>query len=184
MRNSIVVLISLFIVGCGESTKENNPVIEEEIEEIVRNPINVVEGDDISVEVYDFETIQPFLNKKNDKVNVINFWATWCKPCVAELPYFEDLGEKDPDVEITLISLDFPKMIDEQVIPFIKENELKSEVIVLDDPNGNEWIPKIDPDWSGAIPATIIYNQEESTFYEQSFTFEELEKEVNKFKTK
>ena len=169
------------ICSCAEEV-DTEPL--PEVEELITNPINVVTDDEISIEVFDFERIQPYLNKKNNKVNVINFWATWCKPCVAELPYFEELGEKDKGVEITLISMDFPKMIDTQVIPFIRENNIKSEVIVLDDPNGNEWIPQVDPNWSGAIPATIIYNNNESAFYEQSFTLEELEKEVNKFKTK
>lgn len=182
MRQITFITFLLVISSCAENTAEMS--IEEEPiqEEITREPINVVSNDEITVEVYDFESIQPFLNKENGKINVINFWATWCKPCVAELPFFEELGEKRDDIEITLISLDFPKMIDAQVIPFIKENELKSEVIVLDDPNGNEWIPKIDPDWSGAIPATIIYTKEDRKFYEQSFTLEELENEINKFK--
>ena len=64
----------------------------------------------------------------------------------------------------------------------MKKNDLKSRVILLDDPDGNTWIPQIDEDWTGAIPATIIYRNDEVAFYEQSFTKEELQTEINKFK--
>ncbi|MEO9533730.1 MAG: TlpA family protein disulfide reductase [Crocinitomicaceae bacterium] len=167
------------LIGLVLLTACSSPAIEEEI---IRAPIQVIEEGDIKVEVYDFETIQPFLERKNDKINVVNFWATWCLPCVAELPHFEKILAEDAEVTVTLISLDFVKQVPTSLIPFIRENDLKSDVIVLDDPNSNEWIPKIDKNWSGALPATIIYNQDKSVFYERSFTFEELKTEVQKFK--
>jgi hypothetical protein len=100
---------------------------------------------------------------------------------VAELPYFEQLGEAYPEIDLTLVSLDFPSLLEKNLIPFIQKNKLKSEVIVLDEPDGNTWIPQIDENWSGAIPATIIYKNDKSAFYEQSFTFETLEKEIKTF---
>ena len=63
----------------------------------------------------------------------------------------------------------------------IKKNNIKSEIVLLDDADANSWIPKISPDWSGAIPATVIYNKGNRKFYEQSFTFEELENELKLF---
>ncbi|MFT5669066.1 MAG: thiol-disulfide isomerase/thioredoxin [Vicingaceae bacterium] len=172
MRSCIIVMLFI-LAGC-----ENQPI--EEV--LLREPIEVVEEDDVRVEVYDYEHILPFLERKNGKVNVINFWATWCVPCVAELPIFEQLKEEDSEVTVSLISLDFVKQIPSSLIPFIKENELKSDVIVLNDSKSNEWIRKIDEDWSGAIPATIIYNETQSAFFERSFTYPELNKEVQKFK--
>ena len=59
---------------------------------------------------------------------------------------------------------------------------LKSKIIALNDSNENEWISKIEESWSGSIPATIIYNKNERKFFEKSFTYEELEKEVKQFK--
>lgn len=147
-----------------------------------RNPKKIIQDKEISVELYDFENIKPFLNQKNDKIYVVNFWATWCVPCVAELPYFEQLKENYPEIELLLISLDFPKMINSNLIPFIRKNNLKGEVVVLDEPNGNKWIPQINKDWSGAIPATLIYQNQREEFYEQSFTYQELEETVLNFK--
>jgi thiol-disulfide isomerase/thioredoxin len=135
------------------------------------------------LEVYDFEGLQRFLNSKSDKTLVVNFWATWCAPCIKELPYFELLNSKytDKNVEVILVSLDFPKKYDSNLKPYIEKNQLKSKVVALNDPDSNSWIPKISEDWSGAIPATLIINKNRRQFYEQSFTYDELETEVKQF---
>ncbi|AWA31452.1 hypothetical protein HYN48_08930 [Flavobacterium magnum] len=146
-------------------------------------PLRVYEKDGVKVPAYDFRSLEYFLNKKNDTTYVVNFWATWCAPCVAELPHFERLHRvyNNRKVKVLLVSLDMRKKIESSLLPFIRRKELKSEVFFLDDPNANEWIGKVDPTWSGAIPATIIFNKTERKFYEQSFTFETLEKELKQF---
>lgn len=139
--------------------------------------------EDATIPIYNFDGFEESYFEKNDgTVYVINFWATWCKPCVKELPAFEKLREtyKDKGVTVVLVSLDFPDKIANGVIPFIEKHELKSEVILLDDPDANTWIPKVSEAWSGAIPATILVKNGEKTFYERSFTFEELEAELTK----
>ncbi|MGB3606378.1 TlpA family protein disulfide reductase [Psychroserpens sp.] len=136
------------------------------------------------LKVLDFDGLEAYLNKKDKrKTYVVNFWATWCAPCVKELPSFEELNAryKDQNVEVILISLDFPKQIETKLKPFLKKNALKSEVVVLDDVDSNTWIPKVSKAWSGAIPATIIYNQQKKEFYERSFTYSELEIELKQF---
>ena len=135
------------------------------------------------LKIYDFDTLEPLLNKIDDKVYVINFWATWCAPCVKELPYFEELNAnyKSQKVEVVLVSLDFPKQYEKKLKPYIVKNNLMSQVIALDDTDTNTWIPKVDTDWSGAIPATIIYNKNKRRFYERSFNYEELQEEVKTF---
>ncbi len=135
------------------------------------------------VPVYDFDGFEPFLHQENDTTYVINFWATWCKPCVKELPAFEELNEKfkNEKVKVILVSLDFIKHYDTQLLPFIKNRQLKSKVLLLNDPKSNRWIDKVSSDWSGAIPATVIYKGKMRKFYERSFSFDELEMEVKRF---
>lgn len=135
------------------------------------------------LEIYDYDGLEPLINKKDDKVHVVNFWATWCAPCVKELPYFEEINQeyKSQNVEVLLVSLDFPRNYESKLIPFIINKNLQSEVIAFDDVDQNRWIPAIDKDWSGAIPATIIYNKDQRKFYEKSFTKEELETELKQF---
>ncbi|MDA0327372.1 MAG: TlpA disulfide reductase family protein [Bacteroidetes bacterium] len=134
------------------------------------------------LEIYDFQGIERFLFLSDSKTYVINFWATWCAPCIKELPYFEQLQQEFKDqVEVILISLDFPSQFETKLKPFLEEKQLKSKVIVLDDVDMNSWIPKIDKKWDGAIPVTLIYNEYKRQFYPQSFTYEQLLTEVKKF---
>jgi thiol-disulfide isomerase/thioredoxin len=153
-------------------------------EEKAPKPMNVYEKEGVKVNAYDFSRLEYFLNRKNDTTYVVNFWATWCVPCVQELPHFEKLNteHKDQKVKVLLVSLDMHKMVESRLIPFIKEKNLQSDVVLLRDPDANSWIDKVDKNWSGAIPATVIYRNDKRNFYEKSFTYAELEKEVNNFK--
>ncbi len=124
------------------------------------------------IAVYDeFASAEPLFHQQNDTTYVINFWATWCKPCVEELPYFEQLTEnfKDQKVKVILLSLDFPRQLESKLLPFVAKNQLKSEVIALTDIDFNSWIDKISPQWSGAIPVTLVYNAQKRHFVGDQF---------------
>lgn len=140
-----------------------------------------VEG--YKVPVYTYQDFKAFLERTDDKIYVVNFWATWCKPCVEELPYFEQLYQqyKDQNVHLLLVSLDFEKQIEKKLIPFMDKHQLQGEVIVLQQKGMNNWIDKIEPTWSGALPATIIYHKDKRVFHEQSFTYKELEATLKPF---
>ncbi len=131
-----------------------------------------------------FSDLAPVFQKQTDTVYVINFWATWCKPCVEELPYFETFNQKylDKKVKVILISLDFKKKLESHLKPFLEKRQLTSEVLVLIDPDANTWINEINPEWSGAIPATLVYKRTKSAFFEAAFeSVEELEGVVQPF---
>ena len=128
-----------------------------------------------------YTELKPLINQSGDKIYVVNFWATWCAPCIKELPYFEGLNQRE-DVEVLLVSLDFPKHKESRLLPFIKKNKLQSKVVLLDDADENYWINDINSDWSGALPATLIYTQKQRGFYEESFTAPKLDKLLKLFK--
>ena len=176
--SSIFFVIILF--GCKDTKNQiiNKPT---ESNSQINNELHSVE--DIKLEIYDFNGFKKYLNQKDDKVYIVNFWATWCAPCVKELPSFEKLNAEysNRNIEVLLVSLDFPHLYDSKLKPFIIENKLKSKVIALDDADMNTWIPLINKDWSGSIPATIIYKNDSRKFFERSFTYDELEKETLKF---
>jgi thiol-disulfide isomerase/thioredoxin len=179
MKLKLLFIAILIIASCAKKNKtaEVSAVRQQEILE------NEANSDDFQLEIYDYLGLEPFLNKKDDKIYVVNFWATWCAPCVKELPYFEKLNSeyKNQNVEVILVSLDFPHLYDKKLKPFIKDNNLASKIVVLDDADMNTWIPKVDENWSGSIPATVIYKNDERRFYEQSFNYEELQTAVKQF---
>lgn len=173
----IKLLVLLLVVSsCNNKKNEGSDVVQKKEE----TPMETL-GDDL--EVYDFNGFEKFLQKKDDKVYVVNFWATWCAPCIKEMPYFEKLSQeyKNDNVEVLFVSLDFPHLYDSKLKPFIKDKNIKSKVVALNDVDMNTWIPKVDENWSGSIPATIIYKNDTSKFYEQSFTYESLETEIKQF---
>ena len=139
-----------------------------------------------TVPVINLDQLDSRLQNGADTTFVVNFWATWCGPCVKELPYFETLGVNNADekMKVLLVTLDFVENLESKVIPFIAKKEIKSEVLLLDEVNPNKWIPRVSEKWSGAIPATIFVNTQKKTrhFHEGSFKEGELElklKELN-----
>ncbi len=108
-----------------------------------------------------------------DTTYIVNFWATWCRPCIAELPYFELVNDslKEKKVKVLLVSVDFLSLKEEKLIPFVQKKGYKSELFILNEKNENEWINRVSPEWSGAIPATLILNTDKKyrRFYEQDF---------------
>lgn len=123
-------------------------------------------------EVYDsFDELAPLFEAEPATPTLVNFWATWCKPCVEELPYLEQLRGEVPEDElrIVLVSLDFPQQIESKLVPFLEKNPLQSEVVVLTDSKTNDWIPRVHDDWEGAIPVTIYRTGERSAFHRNKF---------------
>ena len=135
-----------------------------------------------TVEVIGVDKLMELINNKSEKVRVINFWATWCGPCVKELPYFEQFGADNPDqVEVILISLDFVEKLD-RVNNFIQRRGLVSQVYLLDDIDYDSWIGKVSDKWSGAIPATMFIDSKNGKylFFEKEMYEGELTSIYNK----
>ncbi len=154
--------------------------------DVKKDLVQEVEKDNnyvVNLEIVDYYGLEEILKREDNKTYVVNFWATWCAPCVKELPYFEKLDKEyeGENIEVVLVSLDFPKKYDSKLKPFIKKHQLRSELFALNDMDSNYWIPKVEENWSGAIPATLIFNKDKRQFYEQTFHYDELESEIKKF---
>lgn len=176
MRYGIFLLVALLLSCKNESSNTDVNQVTKQLEIDARI-------EPFSLEVYDYDGLEPLINSNDDKIHIVNFWATWCAPCVKELPYFEAINEKykKTGVDVLLISLDFPDTYDTKLKPFIIKHDLQSRVVAFDDTDQNRWIPAIDKNWSGALPATIIYKGDQRQFYEKSFTQNELETELKQF---
>jgi len=134
------------------------------------------------IEVIGIDRLKKELNQQSDTVYVFNFWATWCKPCTEEMPDLLKVEKEyaNQKMKLILISLDMPSQKDTRLVKFINENNIISEVLLLDDPDFNKWIPIVDDSWTGSIPATLIYapGKDYRKFHEGVISYPELKSQV------
>ena len=115
-----------------------------------------------SVKVIKFDQLNQLIHKPNDTLYVVNFWATWCAPCVKELPEFERARQAyaSQKVSVLLVSMDDKADLAKKVNPFVRNRKIQSRVVLLDEPDLNAWVDQVAPEWSGALPMTLILNKQ------------------------
>lgn len=177
----IIVLISLVFISCNF---DNSADMKNNSNSVIYQPKEIIKSDNTSIEIYDYMGLKQIMNTDNDTLYIFNFWATWCKPCIEELPDFELVGKeyKNQKIKLILVSLDFSKNIASKLIPFIKNNNIESKVILLSDSNSDFWINDIDNNWSGAIPSTFFKYKDKTLFIEGKMKKEEIVEIINKLK--
>jgi thiol-disulfide isomerase/thioredoxin len=144
------------LVGCSAKTPEAPATT-------LPASTSAVVSDSIPFPVYmSYGEFEPLLHQANDTTYVVNFWATWCKPCVEELPFFEKLIEesKQQPIKVLLVSMDFPKDFLRKLVPFVAQRNLQRNVVALGDLDYDTWIGKVSEKWDGAIPFTLVYKGE------------------------
>lgn len=119
---------------------------------------------------------------------IVNMWATWCGPCIEEIPYFMEEVKKHnatvtmptDSIRLLLVSLDFKEAFPREISSFVKKRKYSAEIVWLDETNADYFCPKIDAKWSGAIPATLFVNHKTGyrNFFEEQLSYDDLKKEV------
>jgi len=136
-----------------------------------------------SIEKWKIEDLEQYIAKSDTPV-IVNFWATYCVPCLKEIPRFEETVKKynDKGVKLLLVSLDFKETYPEKISSFVNKRKFKSPVVWLDETNADYFCPKIDSRWSGVMPATLFINNKKSVrnFFEEEMSKEKFEDEVKK----
>jgi thiol-disulfide isomerase/thioredoxin len=167
MKRFLFIIVFTSFIGCDSKNKKVSEELSAKVE----------------ISSYTFEEFAPMLQTNSDTLYVVNFWATWCEPCIEELPAFEAINQeyKNQKFKMLLVSLDFNKQKEKKLIPFVIKNQLKAQVIHLNDPDANAWIEKVDTNWSGSIPATLVFTKDKRSFFEQSFTKEQLKNIIDNF---
>lgn len=175
----IFALVLIGLVACVDEQKEQNAEQTAGTAtqaEPQATPDQTPEADSPVMVVETFEDLQTLYGQDEETFYLVNFWATWCKPCVEELPLIEGLHDKmkDQKLKILLVSIDFPKELESRVIPFVESRKLRSEVVLLADKRMDNWIRAVNEKWDGAIPATVMMYKGKEQFHVGKFTEEQL----------
>ena len=154
MKKIFIIAVSLFFIRTGY-TQEIKKVKIGELEKIIA------------------ETKTPL---------IVNFWATWCKPCIEEMPYFmeEYNNHKKDSLQLLLVSFDFKDEFQVKITQFVEKRKVTAPVVWLDETNADIFCPKIDSAWNGAIPASLFINPKTGyrKFYQDQVTHTQLRKEI------
>lgn len=131
------------------------------------------------------EELQQILRSEGEHIQVVNFWATWCAPCIKELPLLEKLTKDNREVKVRLVSMDMDLDPNpDKVRKFAARKNIQSQILILNERNSNQWIEKIDKSWSGALPATLVVNNNNGKrkFVEKELHEGDLEKLIAEVK--
>jgi thiol-disulfide isomerase/thioredoxin len=125
--------------------------------------------------------------KKSKHPVVVSFWATWCAPCVEEIPWLQEAVEnhKGDSVELILISLDYANLYPKKINEFIKEKKFRATSWWLNETNADLFCPVIDAKWDGSIPVTLLVNNKTGyrKFVNRQMTDRQVEPEIQKMLT-
>ncbi|WP_118953302.1 TlpA family protein disulfide reductase [Taibaiella helva] len=119
-----------------------------------------------------------------DTLYIVNFWATWCVPCVKELPAFNMVHDlyKDKPVKVLLVSFDFKEQYPVKLQSWVAKKKLRPEVAWFNETNPTSYIPKIAPEWEGGLPATLLINNKtgEKKLHPDEISVDELKSWIDK----
>src|SRR6187431_2978614 len=124
---------------------------------------------------------------KSDTPTVVNFWATYCGPCLKEIPYFQEVVKQyeERGVKLLLVSLDFKESFPDKISSFAEKRKFNSPIVWLDETNADYFCPKVDSKWSGVMPATLFINNKKGyrSFFEEEMSKDKFETELKKILT-
>ena len=178
MRNLIVlILIILSFYNCGKRSDQSRST---DSTTVVQKQSKMQH----EVKPLDEAGLKQLITQRNGKMLLLNVWATWCEPCREEFPDLIKLASnyKNSNVEIVGLSADYPDEVNAKIIPFLEKYQCNFEVYVQNFKNDEKLIQLLNRQWSGALPATFIFDQDgkQQAFLIGMRSYDDFKQEVEK----
>jgi thiol-disulfide isomerase/thioredoxin len=120
----------------------------------------------VTIENIDTSGIKELIRNKSGKLRLINVWASWCGPCVQEFPDFVILDRIYRSREFEFVSINADKLSrKDNVLKLLQKNEASNKNYIFNSDNNSELVEVVDPDWSGALPYTLLVEQGGKVIY-------------------
>lgn len=182
------IILSTFLItvlfSCKKEAEktEDNTVSADSISDVMSSePVSAV----AKLQSLSPSQTSDYLQTKNDTLYVTNFFATWCGPCVREIPHFKEKIEelKGQPVKITFISLDNKEVWNSEVPQFVDQHGIRNNTILLDGSqlDGNFFQNNFDKWDGGAIPFTYMRKGEKTDEYLGMMTSDLLNSKIDSF---
>lgn len=166
MRLLILLVIAVFSFSTCTTNEEKN-----------NNAIN-------NVKVINTDELKKIVAERNGNILFINIWATWCVPCIEEFPDIVKLYKNynNNGIDFLSLSVDLVSEKESKVIPFLQKHNAEFSTYIIDEKKSEEVINFINKEWSGAVPVTIIYNEngEQTAFLEGLQSYESFKNALEK----
>jgi len=144
-------------------------------EDSVKTYMEKLAGEPVSISPANEETLKGLRANKSGKFRLVNFWATWCAPCVAEFDEFITINRmyRHRDFELVMVSVNAP---DEQnaVLTFLKKHQASSRNLLFASAKRDKLIDAFDPEWQGEVPLTVLIDPDGKIIYRQTGSIDAL----------
>jgi peroxiredoxin len=155
------------VVGCSLKWAGKAESVQAYMDKLAAEPVSIAPADAAALKAL----------RANDsgKFRLVNFWATWCAPCVAEFGEFVTINRmyRHRDFELVTVSLNRPEE-QKQVLEFLKKNQASCRNLVFASAEREKLIDAFDPDWQGAVPYTVLINPEGKVVYRETGSIDPL----------
>ncbi len=120
----------------------------------------------VTLENIDAEGIKELVRNKSDKIRLVNVWASWCGPCVAEFPELVNIDRIYRSRNFEFISINADKLSrKDNVLKFLQKHEASNRNYIFSSDNNSDLVEAVDPKWDGALPYTMLIGQGGNVIY-------------------
>ncbi len=154
--------------GCSIKWKGKEDSVKRYLEKLAAEPV--------SVGTVDGQGLKALRQNKTDKVILVNFWATWCGPCVTEFPELITINRmfRHRAFELVTVAANYPDE-EKEVLRFLKQQQASNRNLLFGTPEKYRLIEAFDPNWNGAIPYTLLLAPGGEVLYREQGSIDPLE---------
>lgn len=156
------------VVGCSVKWAGKSAQVDAYMAKLAQEPV--------SVGLADAKTLTELRKNGSGKFRLVNFWATWCAPCIAEFDEFVTINRmyRHRDFEFVSVSMNRPDE-EKAVLEFLKKKQASNRNLLFASPQREDLINAFEPTWQGEVPYTVLLDPEGKAIYTKTGSIDALE---------